>query len=84
MNIKTLEKQLKRMGTNKTLLMKGIRYLSGSLPLFFLGPVVIHSSFKNQGHPMYIPVLGLGIITCFIAIFLVFFGLRTIIKSLFD
>jgi hypothetical protein len=64
--------------------MKGIRYLSGSLPLMFLGPVVIHSSFKNKQHFMFIPVLGLGIITCIIAIFLVFLGIKTIMKSLFD
>jgi hypothetical protein len=72
------------MPTDKRILMKGIRYLSGALPLFFLGPVVIHSSFKNQEHPMFIPVLGLGIITCIIGIFLVFLGIRTIMKSLFD
>lgn len=79
-----LEKRLKHMGTNKVILMKGIRYMFGALPLFFLGPVVIHSSFKNQKHFMFIPVLGLGIITCIIAIFLVFLGLKTIMKSLFD
>ncbi|RDI04529.1 DUF6095 family protein [Flavobacterium sp. AG291] len=72
------------MGTNKTILMKGIRYLSGALPLFFLGPVVIHSSFKNQGHPMFIPVLGLGIITCITGMLLMFLGIKTIMKSLFD
>lgn len=72
------------MGTNKTILMKGIRYLSGALPLFFLGPVVIHSSFKNQEHPMFIPVLGLGIITCITGMLLMFLGIKTIMKSLFD
>ncbi|MFD2602796.1 DUF6095 family protein [Flavobacterium suzhouense] len=72
------------MGTNKTILMKGIRYLSGALPLFFLGPVVIHSSFKNQGHPMFISVLGLGIITCITGMLLMFLGIKTIMKSLFD
>lgn len=72
------------MGTDRKILAKGIRYLSGALPLFFLGPVVIHSSFKNQEHPMFIPVLGLGIITCLVGIFLVFFGIRTIMKSLFN
>ncbi|MHA3789337.1 DUF6095 family protein [Flavobacterium hauense] len=72
------------MSTDKRILMKGIRYLSGALPLFFLGPVVIHSSFKNQQHPMYIPVLGLGIITCIVGILLAFFGIKTIMKSLFD
>lgn len=58
--------------------------MSGALPLFFIGPVVIHSSFKNQEHPLYMPVLGLGIITCLVGIWLAFLGLRTIMKSLFD
>lgn len=72
------------MGTNKQILAKGIRYMSGALPLFFIGPVVIHSSFKNQQHPLFIPVLGLGIITALLAIGLAALGLRTIMKSLFD
>jgi len=72
------------MPTDKRILMKGIKYLSGALPLFFMGPVVIHSSFKNQGHPFFIPILGLGIIMCLGAIFLMFLGLRTIMKSMVD
>lgn len=72
------------MATDKKVLMKGLRYLSGALPLFFLGPVVIHSSFKNQGHPFFIPVLGFGVVFCVLAIFLFFIGLRTIMKSMFD
>lgn len=55
-----------------------------ALPLFFLGPVVIHSSFKNQGHPFYIPVLGIGIICCIMAIGFMAMGLKTIMKSLFN
>jgi len=72
------------MGTDKKILMKGIRYLSGALPMFFIGPVVIHSSFKNEEHPLFIPVLGLGIITCLLGILLMFLGIRTVMKSLFD
>ena len=70
------------MATDKKILMKGLKYLSGALPLFFIGPVVIHSSFKNQNHPFFFPVLGVGIILCIAAIALVFLGLRTIMKSL--
>jgi hypothetical protein len=71
------------MSTDKKILMRGITYLSIALPLFFIGPVVIHSSFKNQAHPFYIPVLGGGIIFCIAAIAFVFMGLRTIMKSMF-
>ncbi|MCG2611907.1 DUF6095 family protein [Flavobacterium sp. SM15] len=72
------------MSTNKQLLVKGVRYLAFALPLMFLGPSVIHSSFKNQGHPFYIPILGLGIIFCLASMFLLFKGIQTIMKSLFD
>jgi len=72
------------MSTNKEMLSKGIKYLLFALPLMFIGPSVIFSSFKNQEHPFYIPILGLGIIMCLSAIFLVFKGIQTIMKSLFD
>jgi hypothetical protein len=72
------------MPTDKKILAKGLKYMGGALPMFFIGPVVIHSSFKNQGHPFFIPILGVGIIMCFAAIFLVAKGLRTIMSSLKD
>jgi len=72
------------MPTDKKILVKGIKYLSAALPLFFIGPVVIHSSFKNQAHPYYIPVLSVGIILCIAAVLLMFFGLRIIMKSMFN
>lgn len=72
------------MSTNKEILSKGIKYLLFALPLMFIGPSVIFSSFKNQEHPFYIPILGLGIIMCLSAIFLTFKGIQTIMKSLFN
>ncbi len=72
------------MGTNKSVLAKGVKYLAGSLPLLFLGPVVITSAFKNENHPMYVYVLVLGIIIALAAMFLIFKGITTVLKSLFD
>ncbi len=72
------------MPTDKKILMRGLRRMGGALPLFFIGPIVIHSSFKNQNHPLYIPILGLGIILCVYAIVLMFVGLKTILKSMTD
>lgn len=72
------------MGTNKAVLKRGIRSLSLALPMFFIGPVVIHSSFKNQQHPLFIPVLGLGIIICLTGMWFMFLGIKTIVKSIFD
>ncbi|KGO95880.1 DUF6095 family protein [Flavobacterium enshiense] len=72
------------MATNKTLLMKGIRYLAFAVPLMFIGPTIIHSSFKNQEHPMYIPILGIGILFCIGSMYLMFKGIQIMVKSLFD
>lgn len=72
------------MSTNKEVLYKGIKILGYALPLMFIGPSIIHMSFKNQQHPLYIPILGLGIIMCLLAIFLIFKGIQTIMRSLFN
>ncbi|WP_264558196.1 DUF6095 family protein [Flavobacterium sp. N2270] len=72
------------MPTNKKILLKGIQFLSGALPLLFMGPVVINSSFKNKENPLYPFILGLGIFLCAAAIFCMFKGINLIMKSLFD
>lgn len=70
--------------TNKTLLMKGLKFLAGALPLSFIGPVVIHSSFKNQEHILFIPVLIFAILAMATAVFLMFKGISLVMKALFD
>ncbi len=70
--------------TNKELLFKGVKYLAWTLPLLFTGPVVIHSSFKNQNHPLYWMVLTVGILICFAGVFLMYKGLKTIVNGLFN
>ncbi|HLO72562.1 MAG TPA: DUF6095 family protein [Flavobacterium sp.] len=72
------------MATDKKVLMKGIRYLSAALPLLFIGPIVINSAFKNEKHPLYPFVLVLGIIAALGAMFLIYKGINTMLKSLFD
>lgn len=70
--------------TNKKVLATGIKYLAGALPLAMIGPSVLYSAFNNQGHPLYIVVLILGILASIAAIFLMFKGILTVVKSLFD
>ena len=72
------------MATDKNILAKGVKYLSGALPLLFLGPVIINSAFKNEKHPLYPFILGLGIIAALGAMFLIYKGINTMLKSLFD
>jgi len=69
---------------NKKVLNRGIRYLAMALPMLFIGPVIIHSSFKNQNNPMFYPVLGFGILVCLTAMWFMFLGLRTVTNSIFD
>lgn len=70
--------------TNKQLLYKGIKYLAAALPLILIGPTVLFSAFHNREHPLYIPILILGILAFIAAIFLIFKGIHTIVKSVFD
>ncbi|MFV7234273.1 MULTISPECIES: DUF6095 family protein [Flavobacterium] len=72
------------MATNKELLSKGIKYLAGALPLLFLGPAVIYNAFMNQQNVWHYLVLAIGIIACLAAMFLMYLGLKTIMKSLFN
>lgn len=70
--------------TNKELLLKGLKFLAGALPLSFIGPVVLFSSFKNQESPWFLPVLIFALAAMAAAIFLMFKGINTIMKALFD
>ena len=70
--------------TNKTQLMRGLKFLAGALPLSFIGPVVLFSSFKNQDHVWFIPILILALLVMAAAVFLMFKGISIVMKSLFD
>jgi hypothetical protein len=72
------------MGTNKEVLSKGIKYLASALPLFFIGPSLIYNAFMNKQNLWHYLVLAIGIIACLGAMYLMYMGLKTIIKSLFD
>ena len=72
------------MPTNRDVLLKGVKYLSAALPLFFLGPIVIYNSQMNLQSAWHYLVLIIGIIMCFGAMFLMFWGIKTIMKSMFD
>ena len=54
--------QSQTMETNKEVLFKGVKIMGGTLFLMILAPLILNSSFKNQDHALFIPVLGVGII----------------------
>lgn len=64
--------------------MKGLKFLAGALPLSLIGPVGLYSSFKNQEHPLFIPILILAVLAMATAIFLMFKGINTVMRALFD
>ncbi len=69
--------------TDKKILSKGIKYLGAALPLSFMGPAVLYSAFNNQEHPLYVAVLILGILATMGALFCMFKGILTVVKSMF-
>ena len=73
-----------RKHTNKKLLATGIKYLAGGLPLSFLGPVILYSAFNNQDKPLFIPIVIVGFLFFFGAMYCIFKGIMTIVKALFE
>ncbi|WP_343486051.1 DUF6095 family protein [Allomuricauda sp. d1] len=71
------------MGTDKELLVKGVKYLAITALTMFLAPVVIYQAFKNEAHPWYIPVLVIGLILALVAIALGFYSIKLLVDSLF-
>ena len=72
------------MSVNKEVLNKGLRILLGSLPTLFIGVFILNSSFKNQKHPLFVYILILGVLICGYAVYLMFKGINTIMKSMFE
>ena len=72
------------MSTNKELLSKGVKYLTGALPLMFIGPSLIYNAFMNQNNIWHYLVLGIGIVACLASMYLIFLGLKYIMKALFN
>lgn len=72
------------MHTNKEKLLKGVKLMGGTLLLLITAPIVLNSSFKNQDHPMFIPVLGIGLVLLVAAIYFGFKGIRTLMRALFN
>lgn len=69
---------------DKATVFKGFKKIAFAIPLMFVGPVIINSSFKNQEHPFYYPILALGILICLLSMYLFFTGLITMVKGVFN
>ncbi len=71
------------MGTDRVILNKGIVYLAWALPLFFVGPTLIYNAFINKDNAWHYLVLAFGIVGSFFAMYFMFKGINTIMKSMF-
>jgi hypothetical protein len=72
------------MMANKELLAKGIKYLTGALPLMFIGPTIIYNAFMNQHTNWHYLVLAIGIVACLASMYLMFKGLKIIMNGIFN
>ena len=72
------------MRTNKALLLKGLKFIAYTIALMFTAPLIIYQAFKNEGHPLYWPVLIIGLILAIAAISLGFYSMKLIMDALFN
>lgn len=76
--------QMEQKRTNRDLLVKGLQNMGICLVLMFLGPTLVYIAFSNQDKPTYYLVLFISIAVCALAIFFLFKGILTIMRSLFN
>ena len=69
---------------NKELLFKGLSRLFIAILFAFSGPVIYTSAVRNEDHPFFIPVLGLGLIACILSILYGFRGIKLLVKGFFN
>ena len=69
---------------DKAVLQKGLMIWLRALLFIALGPVVLSSAFKNQSHTLFIPVLVVGIVLSFFAIYFGFKAIKKIMEGLFS
>ncbi|MAP81034.1 MAG: hypothetical protein CL526_08080 [Aequorivita sp.] len=72
-----------RKHTDFDILKKGLKFLAFALPLLFLSPYLLTLSFLNKETFMFFVFLIFGLIAGAGAIYLLFKGINTIMKSIF-
>ena len=69
---------------NKELIFKGLSRLFVAILFAFTGPVIYTSAVRNEDHPFFIPVLGLGLIASILSILYGFRGIKLLVKGFFN
>ena len=73
----------KQKNSPKYLLKTAIRRIGYAFLGFLTAPLLMHSSFKNQGHPLYIPVFILGLLIGICAFIYGVLGIRNMMRFVF-
>ncbi|MEC7829783.1 MAG: DUF6095 family protein [Bacteroidota bacterium] len=68
----------------KVHIINGLKFILYAIFLAFLGPIILTSSFKNQDHPFFYPILGISLIICLISILSGFKGIKLLVKGFFN
>jgi Family of unknown function (DUF6095) len=63
---------------------RGIKYLSGGLPCFFIGPSLIYNALMNKSNNWHYLVLAIGTLFCLTAVLLMYKGIHIIKKAIFN
>jgi len=63
---------------------KSIKFFGITVLLMFAGPGAIYEAFKNQEHPLYIPVLVVGFIFSIGAVIMLFRSLKLMMRAIFN
>lgn len=69
--------------TDKEMLVKGIKIMALTALCMFIGPTLLYIAFANPDGDIYIITVIVGGLICVGAILLAFYGLNTIMKSIF-
>lgn len=74
---------MKTHRTNKEMLVKGIKIMALTALCMFIGPTLLYIAFANPESNLYIITLIVGGLICVGAVALAFYGLSTIMNSMF-
>jgi hypothetical protein len=69
--------------TDKTVLVKGLKYLGITTLLMFLGPGLLYVVLSNSDKAFYVPLLIMSLLICLGAIVMFFLSIKTILDSMF-
>ncbi len=67
---------------DKPLLIRGLKRIFIGVLCCFIAPVIIMQAFKNESHPLFIPVFAVGLLGMAAAFFYGFKGIQTMVNAL--